>query len=51
MPLKAVIDNALREWDAVPKGHPVCVLEPRRFCIRPSGHADKHSWVPLPDKQ
>lgn len=40
-------DAALAEWDKVPRGTPVCVLEPDRVCIRPSGHGGDHSWVSL----
>jgi hypothetical protein len=40
-------DEALAEWDKVPRGTPTCVLEPDRVCIRPSGHQGGHSWVSL----
>lgn len=48
--LKERVEYALNEWKKMPIGHPVCILTPTEFCILPSGHAEDHSWVPLPDQ-
>lgn len=42
------IEQAQKEWLGKVVGHPACVLEPTRVCIRPAGHKGKHKWIKLP---